>query len=145
MDYSEERLKKLHLILLELLEYVDSICKQNNLQYLLIGGTALGARRHRGFIPWDDDIDIGLPREDYEKLLGILKSRNDGYSVQDETNEDNYFCPFAKLRKNGTIFCEKISQGLYKNNGIYIDIFPIDTMNDCSSMLARINLNITGI
>ena len=77
MHYSEEQWKQLHKVLLEILEYVDIICKQNNLQYLLIGGTALGARRHGGFIPWDDDVDIGVPRGDYERLLMILKTKKD--------------------------------------------------------------------
>lgn len=140
MNYSKEQLEQLQQILLEILKYVDSVCKQNNLHYLLIGGTALGARRHNVFIPWDDDVDIGLPREDYEKLLTILKKKKDGYSIQDETTEKNYFCPFAKLRKDGTIFKEKISHGLYKNNGIYIDIFPIDTLSSCSSVDAKITL-----
>ena len=140
MHYSEEQWKQLHKVLLEILEYVDIICKQNNLQYLLIGGTALGARRHGGFIPWDDDVDIGVPRGDYERLLMILKTKKDGYKIQDETTEKKYFCPFAKLRKNGTVFKEKISIGLYEDNGIYIDIFPIDTLSEVSSLNTKIKL-----
>ena len=133
MYYSQDKLEKLQKDLIGILDYVKDICEKNKLQYLLIGGTALGARRHEGFIPWDDDIDIGLPRDDYEKLLIILRKNEDNFVLQDENNEPNYFCPFAKVRKLGTVFKEKISLGLYKNNGIYIDIFPIDFLSSRSS------------
>lgn len=102
-------LNKLHLTLVEILDYVCKICDENNLQYFIAYGTALGAYRHQGFIPWDDDIDIALPRNDYEKLINILKKDNSGkYSCQNETNEKNYFLIFSKIRKNGTIFIERI-------------------------------------
>ena len=139
MEYGE-KIEELHKTLLEMLEYIDDICEQNRLQYLLVGGSALGAKRHSGFIPWDDDIDIGLPRKDYDKLISLLKEREGKYSIQDEHNENKYFCPFVKLRKNGTVFKEKISIGLYENNGIYIDIFPIDTLEECYSLKTKICL-----
>ena len=140
MYYTDEKLRQLQNALVEILEYVKRVCEQNDLQYLLIGGTALGAKRHEGFVPWDDDIDIGLPRSDYEKLVTILRKQNNGYILQDEYNEPNYFCPFVKVRKEGTIFKEKISVGLYKNNGIYIDVFPIDTLSSRSSLKTIISM-----
>lgn len=138
MGLSDKELQELHLTLLEILDYVCAVCDENNLSYLLIAGTALGAYRHNGFIPWDDDLDIALPREDYEKLKDILhKKKNSIYSIQDESNEDKYFLPFIKIRKNGTIFREAITSNIYMNNGIYIDVFPIDTISNINSPLFR--------
>lgn len=139
MEYSDANLQKLHNTLLELLDYVVKVCDDYKLQYLVIGGTTLGAYRHCGFIPWDDDLDIALPRADYEKLISILyESRDTRYSIQNERSEPNYFLPFAKLRKNGTCFREKIAPDVYQNNGIYIDIFPIDFVENAQSIRFRI-------
>lgn len=141
MEFSEYRIKQLHENLFEILKYVTEICDKNNLTYLLIGGTALGAYRHHTFIPWDDDVDIALPREDYEKLIKILMcSSHPLYSVQNEDNERNYFLPFVKVRKKGTVFLESMTSNLYKNNGIFIDIFPIDTVDKIDSISFKIRL-----
>lgn len=105
----ENYLEKLHVTLVEILDYVCKICEENNLQYFLVYGNALGAYRHQGFIPWDDDIDIALPRNDYEKLINILKQTDSKkYSYQNEINEKNYFLIFSKIRKNETIFIERV-------------------------------------
>lgn len=126
----DDTLKKLHTTLIEILDYVVSICEKNDLQYCLVYGSALGAYRHHGFIPWDDDMDIAMPRDDYEKFIDIMeKQKNTGYSIQNEKNEDNYFLSFAKVRKNGTIFVESIAEERYHNNGIYIDVFPLDFLD----------------
>lgn len=141
MEYTEERMNKLHNTLIEILDYCDSICKDYNLTYFLAGGTALGAKRHQGFIPWDDDLDIVMPRKDYDKLIEIIrKDENSLYKVQDQNSEDNYFLAFAKVRKQNTLFREKISDGLYKDNGIYIDIFPLDTFDDRKSPMLQVDI-----
>lgn len=120
-------IKKLHDALQEILDYVADVCEKNGLTYFLVYGTALGAHRHNGFIPWDDDIDIAMPRDDYEKFIEIMQKETDGsYELQNEDNEENYFLSFAKIRKNNTVFIESIAEDIYKNNGIYIDIFPLD-------------------
>ncbi|CIU97006.1 TPA: phosphorylcholine transferase LicD [Streptococcus pneumoniae] len=126
--------KQLHETLIEILDFVKEICEKHELTYFLIYGTALGAKRHCGFIPWDDDVDIALPREHYNILIDVLsKMEQSIFSLQNEDNEPNYFLPFAKLRKNNTIFIEKILDVEYENNGIYIDIFPLDFVENPDS------------
>ncbi|MBQ8337636.1 MAG: LicD family protein [Oscillospiraceae bacterium] len=129
---------KLHETLAELTDYVFKVCEENNLTCLMIYGTVLGAYRHKGFIPWDDDMDLALPREDYEKFVEIMKQKKDGYSIQNEDNEPNYFLPFAKVRKDGTLFVEKITEGLYQNNGAFVDIFPLDAISETTSLTRRL-------
>ena len=112
----------------EMLEYIDSVCRENNINYCVGFGTLIGAIRHNGFIPWDDDIDIWLLREDYEKLCGILKQRTEYVFLSDETDPDYYFA-FSRIYDNRT---EKLIVNLpqVKNMGIQIDIFPMDNMPD---------------
>lgn len=135
---SEEYLEKLHLVLVEILDYVVDVCEKNNLTYFIAYGTTLGAYRHSGFIPWDDDIDIAMPRKDYEKLLELLdNSECEKYSIQNEMNEPNYFLQFAKVRKNGTVFIEEYADNIYKNTGIYIDVFPLDYLDNKDSLVFK--------
>lgn len=111
-------------LLLDLLCEFDSFCKNNGIRYYLIGGTLLGAIRHKGFIPWDDDIDVCVFREDYEKLLSIYKSSNPNYSLISMKSDKKYYYPFAKLVNTSTVLVE---EGQEKNPlGVYLDIFPID-------------------
>ena len=134
-----DTLIKLHKTLLEILDYVVDICEENNITYFLIYGTALGAYRHKEFIPWDDDLDIAIPRDDYNKFIHILESYdNHNFSIQYEANEKKYYHPFAKVRKKGTVFIEDISQNMYENNGIYIDIFPLDYIKEKDSLSQKI-------
>ncbi len=140
MRFSDEQLNELHNTLLEMLAFIDEFCEEEGIEYFLNCGSVLGAVRHGGFIPWDDDIDIMLPRDSYEKLCTELKKRTYlPYFLQDETNEDNYFCLFAKLRKKDTLFVEKDSVGVYENNGIYIDIFPLDFTDEVKSFGYRLD------
>lgn len=125
----DDTLNKLHTTLIEILDYVVSICEKNDIEYCLVYGSALGAYRHHGFIPWDDDMDIAMPRDDYKKFIDIMKQQqNVGYSIQNEDNEENYFLSFSKVRKDNTIFIESIAEEKYRNNGIYIDVFPLDCL-----------------
>lgn len=131
----------LHNVQLEILDYVYSICEANNLTCLLVYGTALGAYRHNGFIPWDDDVDVAMPREDYIKFLQIMKeNENANFEIQDEDNEKRYFLSFAKVRKKGTILVERLTQGIYTHNGIFIDVFPLDYVKDANSFTFKIRL-----
>lgn len=137
MDYD---IKELHNILQEILDYVVNVCEENTLRYTLAYGTALGAFRHDGFIPWDDDLDIAMPRDDYNKLREILHSSdNKTYSIQDVYNEKNYYLQYIKVRKNNTIFIEETVDGKYKNNGVWIDIFPLDNVKSPNGFIYKKN------
>ncbi|MCI9572690.1 MAG: LicD family protein [Lachnospiraceae bacterium] len=136
-------IEKLHVTLIEILDYVVSLCEKHNIQYCLIYGSALGAYRHKGFIPWDDDMDIAMPRDDYEKFISIMKCQTDAqFSIQSEETEDSYFLTFAKVRKRGTIFVESIAEKKYKNNGIYIDIFPLDLVKNSEGVSYKLKRKI---
>ena len=114
-------------IQMSILDEIDRICKENNLKYSLAYGTLLGAVRHKGYIPWDDDIDICMLREDYEKLIAILKDKNaaghkEWLTLVDDTC-DGYFYPFAKAYDNRTAVKMERHKG---EMGIWVDIFPLD-------------------
>ena len=117
-------LKKIEL---EMFKYYLAICEKHDLKYFLIGGTLLGAVRHKGFIPWDDDIDIGMPRPDYEKFLLVAqKELPEHIFLQTHNTDIEYPNCFAKLRNSDTTFIETSCKKLKINHGIYIDIFPLD-------------------
>ena len=123
--------KKHKLVLLELLKEFDRICQKHNIPYVVFCGTALGAVRHKGFIPWDDDLDVSMLRSDYEKFLQIAPAELDEqYFLQAEFSE-HWYIHFSKLRKNNTTFLEKFHPKDKKmHQGIYIDIFPCDNAAD---------------
>ena len=107
-----------------ILSAIDKICERNNLEYYLCGGSMIGAVRHKGFIPWDDDIDIFLKRSDYNKLIDLMKKQKEyeWLGILDDSTE-NYYYPFAKAVDKNTV--AKMENNLTKH-GIWVDIFPID-------------------
>ncbi len=119
---------------LEMVELFIKICEQNNLKYVASGGTLLGAVRHGGFIPWDDDIDLMMPRSDYEKFLEIGQELlPEGFFLQSCKTEKNYFYGHAQIRNcNTTCFIPSDYANMQrgKNLGIFIDIFPYDEIPD---------------
>lgn len=122
-----EEIKNLKEIELEIFRQFVEICQENSLKYFVIGGTALGAVRHKGYIPWDDDIDVALPREDYEKFLLIApKALPYNMFLQTFVTDTDYPHPFAKIRRSDTTFIEKTVSKINMNHGVYIDIFPLD-------------------
>lgn len=126
-------IKKLKEIELEIFRQFVEICKENSLRYFVIGGTALGTVRHKGFIPWDDDIDVALPREDYEKFLIVAqKALPSNMFLQTYITDKNYPMPFAKLRQSDTAFIEKSISKIKMNHGVYIDVFPLDGYSQSS-------------
>ncbi len=116
---------------LSILKAFINICDELGLKYFVLYGTLLGAVRHQGFIPWDDDIDVGLFREDYEVFLkkaqALLPSY---YELQSYHTEKNLPYSFAKIRDSRTTFIETSTKNLSINHGIYIDVFPIDYYSD---------------
>lgn len=129
---NDEILHHMHRLHLVLADEVKRICEKNNIKYFMIAGTLLGAVRHRGFIPWDDDMDFGMLRPDYECFLKVCESElnTDRFYLQTDENEKFYTFNFAKLRLNGTKVLESFSARVNTNQGIYIDIFPIDSVSD---------------
>lgn len=113
---------------LEIMDEIDRVCTENGLRYSLAYGTLLGAVRHGGFIPWDDDIDIMMPREDYEQLRAIWSEKaKDGFILEDETMHDDYMNNFAKVRKDHTTFLQFESERTCSyHTGFFVDIFPGD-------------------
>ena len=124
----------------ETLDKVVEICEKNNLRYYLIGGTLLGAVRHKGFIPWDDDIDIVMPREDYDRFREIFEQQsNDAYYMQTPQNEPKYPEDIYKFRKKGTVY-ESLRARRFKLKctGIWVDIFPLDDVPKQRSVVQTI-------
>lgn len=128
MIISNEQLKKLHKIELAALIKFDEICRKHNINYSLAAGTMLGAVRHHGFIPWDDDIDVIMLRKDLERLRKIDASEwGDKYFYQSYQTDSHYLYTFDKLRVNGTYFGEKALEGTgIEHTGVYIDIFSVE-------------------
>lgn len=124
-------LKEHQTVLFELLNEFDRVCKKHNIKYMLFAGSMLGAVRHQGFIPWDDDLDVALLREDYDKLMKVDKSEwNSDFYFQGEYS-DHWPLHFSKLRKNNTTCLEKYHpKDNNSHQGIYIDVFPIDNASN---------------
>lgn len=115
--------------LLEMLKWLSSYIEEHGLRYYVIGGTFLGAVRHKGFIPWDDDIDIAMPRSDYQKLINLLSKRTDHYIVEYPNGKTKeYMYNFAKLYDVNTTMIEKLRMKVVR--GVYIDIFPLDGLGN---------------
>src|SRR5690554_851573 len=125
----KETLDKVKHLELQILKYVDEICRDNKIKYYLIKGTLLGAVRHGGFIPWDDDIDIVMFREDYNKFIKLVSSKSEKYFIQNFTTDSSYTRYITKIRLMGTLFIEKEVKDLPMHHGIFIDIFPLDKIN----------------
>ncbi len=126
-QYKPEILRKLQLCELDILKDFIKICEENNLTYFGFAGTAIGAIRHGGFIPWDDDIDMGILRKDYDKLAEIIKrDYADKYIFVDASEYGDYPNMNAHIILKGTKFTEPYAKKLKFPQGIFLDIFPFD-------------------
>lgn len=127
---STER-KKLWRCLLEILSVIDDICKRHDISYFAIFGTLLGAVRHQGFIPWDDDLDIGIKRKDYDRFISIAQKEVHGkFFLQTSLTDRNYYREHARIRNSETTGISECLQANGCNNGIYVDIIPIEKYSD---------------
>ncbi len=142
----EGKLRKLQLVQFEILLEVKRICDKYELQYFLIGGTLLGAVRHKGFVPWDDDVDIAMPRSDYDKFVHYCSIElSKKYFLHCHETDDNYWNTFSKVRKNGTYLNEKSISKLATHKGIYVDIFPLDNASNPNSKQSLLQTKIIDI
>lgn len=129
---TQKELKKLQEIQLELIIEVDRICKKCDIKYNMVGGTMLGAIRHKGYIPWDDDADIGFLRSEYEKFRIACKTEldHDKYYMQDLRDTPGYRWGYGKLRRRYTEFIRLNQENMPYEQGIAIDLMPFDNVPD---------------
>lgn len=127
-------LEHLHSILLILADELDRVCKENDIKYSLTGGSMLGAVRHQGFIPWDDDMDIALTRDNYEKLLLCADKFKSDFFLQTNMSDVNYYYGYSKLLLRETVTIENGHENTKYQKGIFIDIFPLDNVPNNSKM-----------
>jgi len=122
-------LREMQLCILDIALEFRRICDKHNLNYFLVGGTLLGAVRHHGFIPWDDDMDVGMLREDYEKFLKICPQElGQDFFFQTSETDEAYAFPYAKIRLHNTLLAEDYAKDSKQHNGVFLDVFPYDHM-----------------
>lgn len=122
-----EKLKKIWAVELDLLVQLDKICRKHKLRYQVCYGSMIGAVRHKGFIPWDDDMDVWLPREDYDRLCAVAPTElTYPYFFQTALSDRTFFNPFARLRNSETTAIVTNCNSVHYNNGIFIDVYPLD-------------------
>lgn len=134
-DGSKISVRDVQIRLLDILKDIDIVCKKHDIPYWLTGGSALGAVRHKGFIPWDDDADIGMMRADYERFQSVACELGENYVIQcfETHKEYNVLIPPMKIRRKGT-YCEEANT-LLKNkckdsDGLFIDVFIVDYVSE---------------
>ncbi|WP_434752911.1 LicD family protein [Paenibacillus amylolyticus] len=144
---TSEDLRAVQLIQMEMLVEVDRICRLHDINYAMIGGTMLGAIRHKGYIPWDDDADIGLLREEYEKFRQVCETDLDHsrFYFQDMRATPGYRWGYGKIRRKNTYFLREGQAHMPYESGIFIDIFPFDNVPDGKIAEKLHNLHCTVI
>lgn len=132
IQLDNELLRKVQQIQLEMLIEVDRVCRKCGIRYNIIAGTLLGAVRHGGYIPWDDDADVAMLRPEYEKFRKACKTEldSDRFYFQDHRNTKGYRWGYGKLRRKNTLFLREHQEHMPYEQGIFIDIFPLDGVPD---------------
>lgn len=126
-EYNPELLQALHKVEISILKEIERVCEKNNISYFAYAGTLIGAVRHKGFIPWDDDIDLAMLRDDYEKFLKVApKELQDGFSIDHASFNEYLPIYYIKVCKDGTLFSEDYMKDVQMHHGVFIDIFPFD-------------------
>ena len=130
-EYDDFTLKRIQEVELEILKDFMDICDRHGLDYFGIAGTGIGALRHHGFIPWDDDIDVAMPRDDFEKLLPLVeKEMGDKYLIMNAERYPNYPLMTTRMTMRGTKFKEEALKNIDAPLGIFLDLYPLDKVSD---------------
>ena len=132
IELDNQTLRQVQMVQLEMLKEVDRICKKCNIHYNIIAGTLLGAIRNGGYISWDDDADVAMLRGEYEKFRRACKTELDKsrFYFQDHRNTKGYRWGYGKLRRKDTLFLREFQEHMPYEQGIFIDIFPLDGVPD---------------
>lgn len=126
-ELTPSQFRKMQLSELDMLVEFDRVCRENNINYVLFGGSLLGAVRHHGYIPWDDDADIGMLREDYDAFKRVASQMNESICYfQDHDTDPEYRWGYGKLRRTNTIYVRVGQEHLKCKTGIFVDVFPMD-------------------
>lgn len=126
-ELSPEQFRKMQLSELDMLVEFDKVCRKYNINYVLFGGSLLGAVRHHGYIPWDDDADIGMLREDYEAFKKVADEMDSSICYfQDHDTDPEYRWGYGKLRRTNSVYVRVGQEHLKSKTGIFVDIFPMD-------------------
>ena len=123
----DDRLRKLQFKELELFKKFAEFCEANDIIYYALGGTLLGAVRHKGFIPWDDDMDLGIPREDYDRFLTLCKKKKPPFELHSFFNDKKHYRYFARI-EDPTVKVRRTDNTIEEISAAWIDIFPLDGM-----------------
>lgn len=136
---NNDYLQGVHREIMLVMDEIARVCAENGLKYYLVGGSLLGAIRHGGFIPWDDDLDIGMPREDYMRFLEIAPEKLQApFALEYFGTDKSYYLPFAKVTNTATEFIEAGNAALgIKKRGFYVDIFVLDEVKGYDEEIAR--------
>ena len=136
---SLSEVRKVQLKILEIMKYIDKLCRAYHITYYIMGGTALGAIRHKGFIPWDDDLDIFMTPSQYKRFKKVFQHLNSGRYVIQEWRTDSHYLEYAKVRMNGTTFIEEAFEKCANlHQGIYVDIMMLHKVPENSRLLQRL-------
>ncbi len=130
-EHDDPKLEKLHIVLLMMLDDFSRICKENDICWIGMYGTAIGALRHKGFIPWDDDVDICMPREDHDRFCKIVQEQySDKYEIVNPLTCPNYPMTTTRFILKGTEFRDANLATMEFDSGIFLDLFPLDYLAD---------------
>lgn len=128
-----DEFRRMQLLELDMLCEIDRVCRKHNIKYALYGGSLLGAIRHKGYIPWDDDADIAMLREEYEKFKEVAHEMDPSICYfQDNTNDQHYRWGYGKVRRTGTKYIRVGQEHLKCKTGVFVDIFPFDDIPMCT-------------